>query len=364
MLCQLALDGGRQRRAAVAGRAGNRGHDGRHGACRGRCCPSSGRAVPGRCGRWAVAGGCAAFTAPLGGVGGYGLRADARRLRAHWRRAWLLWLGSQATKELAALPAIDCATCGVIAAHGSLAALADDDLLAGDAVDALAGRIGHIPDVGHLGGGLVLGGDDVAAQRVVGALVLAGRHGDALLLHRAREFLLDLLGDRIRRADDRRHRRPWPAAAVAAGVGGSRGSLRRSRAVPAEQRGARLTAGQARPRQRHEDGERHPWVPALRRSSVHGRHSDVPLLQSIPLITGCRRTNPAAGDSTAGTPADSLLADTLGVQFRDRGKPQRMPRCTRLRTPQSCGKPTLSQDDGGDLAAVVGFFCAPATADS
>src|SRR6185503_9901412 len=40
-----------------------------------------------------------------------------------------------------------------------------------------------------------------------------------------------------------------------------------------------------------------------------------PLLQSIPLMTGCRRTNPAAGDSTAGTPTDSLLADTFGVQF-------------------------------------------------
>src|ERR1700693_2075179 len=32
---------------------------------------------------------------------------------------WLLWVGSQATNELAALPAIDCATCGVKAAHGS-----------------------------------------------------------------------------------------------------------------------------------------------------------------------------------------------------------------------------------------------------
>jgi hypothetical protein len=41
-----------------------------------------------------------------------------------------------------------------------------------------------------------------------------------------------------------------------------------------------------------------------------------PLLQNIPLNPGCRRTNPAAGDSTAGTPADSLLADTMGVQIQ------------------------------------------------
>ena len=38
---------------------------------------------------------------------------------------WLLWVGSQAMKELAALLAIDCATCGVKAAHGSLPPLAD-----------------------------------------------------------------------------------------------------------------------------------------------------------------------------------------------------------------------------------------------
>jgi hypothetical protein len=36
---------------------------------------------------------------------------------------WALWVGSQAMKELAALPAIDCATCGVSADHGSLPAL-------------------------------------------------------------------------------------------------------------------------------------------------------------------------------------------------------------------------------------------------
>src|SRR4029453_13610371 len=52
--------------------------------------------------------------------------------------------------------------------------------------------------------------------------------------------------------------------------------LRRSRSVPAEERGARLTAGQTEPRQRHKDGECHPRVPALRRSSVNGRHGDVP----------------------------------------------------------------------------------------
>src|ERR1700693_2511573 len=38
---------------------------------------------------------------------------------------WLLWLGSQEMKELAALLAIDCATWGVKAAHGSLTPLAD-----------------------------------------------------------------------------------------------------------------------------------------------------------------------------------------------------------------------------------------------
>ena len=38
----------------------------------------------------------------------------------------------------AALPAIDCATGGVIAAHGSLRRIAGHDLLAGDAVHALA----------------------------------------------------------------------------------------------------------------------------------------------------------------------------------------------------------------------------------
>src|SRR5947199_10707094 len=38
---------------------------------------------------------------------------------------WPLWVGNQATKEPAALLAIDCATCGVKAAHGSLAELAD-----------------------------------------------------------------------------------------------------------------------------------------------------------------------------------------------------------------------------------------------
>ena len=141
-----------------------------------------------------------------------------------------------------------------------LAGIGRDDLLAGDAVDALAGRIGDIPDVGHLGAGLVLGGDDVAAQRVVGALVLAGRHGDALLLDRAREFLLDLLGDRIGRADDRRHRhlgqrRLWLRAAV-----WPRRVSCAARAVPAEQRGARLAAGQTETRQRHQDGKRHPRV--------------------------------------------------------------------------------------------------------
>ena len=55
------------------------------------------------------------------------LRAERRRRRAARRvaatAAALLWLGSQATKELAALLAIVCATAGVIAAQGSLEAL-------------------------------------------------------------------------------------------------------------------------------------------------------------------------------------------------------------------------------------------------
>src|SRR5262245_60750883 len=80
-----------------------------------------------------------------------------------------------------------------------------------------------------------------------------------------------------------------------------------------------------------------------------------PLLQSIPWIAGCRRTNPAAGDSTAGTSTDSLLADTSGVQF-ETGENSVHATCTEARTPQSCGKPTLSQDDGGDLASVFGLF--------
>ena len=37
-----------------------------------------------------------------------------------------------------------------------------------------------------------------------------------------------------------------------------------------------LAAGKAERSQRKKDGERHPRVPAPRRSSVHGRHSDVP----------------------------------------------------------------------------------------
>src|SRR5690348_13187480 len=41
------------------------------------------------------------------------------------RGAWVLCDGSQATKELAALPAIDWATCGVNAAQGSLPVLGE-----------------------------------------------------------------------------------------------------------------------------------------------------------------------------------------------------------------------------------------------
>ena len=81
--------------------------------------------------------------------------------------------------------------------------VAGDDLLAGDAIDALAGLVGNVPDVGHLGAALVLGGDDVAAQRVVDTVVLGGRHGHALPLDGPAEFVLDLFGDAVGRADDR-----------------------------------------------------------------------------------------------------------------------------------------------------------------
>ena len=83
----------------------------------------------GRC-RGRRAGRCLAAVGALGCRGRAALRPLAVRRRSmaapDGDGAWLLWLGSQATKELAALPAIDCATCGVSAAHGSLlAALAE-----------------------------------------------------------------------------------------------------------------------------------------------------------------------------------------------------------------------------------------------
>src|SRR5262249_14956561 len=85
---------------------------------------------------------------------------------------------------------------------GILRAATRRHLLAGDAVDALAGRIGDIPDVGDFGSLLVLGGDDVAAQGVIDALVLGGGNADALFFDGAGEFLLDLFGDGVGCADD------------------------------------------------------------------------------------------------------------------------------------------------------------------
>src|SRR5262245_26873496 len=83
-----------------------------------------------------------------------------------------------------------------------------------------------------------------------------------------------------------------------------------------------------------------------------------PLCRSSPLTPGCRRTNPAAGDSSAGTPADSLIADSVGVQFHIGENSAHALRALASRR-ESCGKPTLSQDDGGDLAAVIGLLAGP-----
>ena len=135
-----------------------------------RCCDGRRRCFCGRClGRGRAGGARRTRLAPT--------PAGRRRSRAARGDRALAALRSAARRRswLAALPAIDCATCGVIAAHGSLRRSRPHDLLAGDAVDALAGGVGDVPDVGDLGGALVLGGDDVAAQRVVDALFLRGR---------------------------------------------------------------------------------------------------------------------------------------------------------------------------------------------
>ena len=102
------------------------------------------------------------------------------------------------------MSAIDCTTCGVTAAHGSLPAGVGDDFLAGDAVDALAGRVGDVPDVGHLDAGLLPRGDDIAAQRVVGLVARLGRDRDALRRDGGAQLRMDLLGDRVRRTDNGR----------------------------------------------------------------------------------------------------------------------------------------------------------------
>ena len=105
------------------------------------------------------------------------LPAGRRRSRAAQRRRRAVRPGSAARRRTGLRPCrrSTARPCGVSAAHGSLLAVAGRSLLAGDAVHALAGRIGDVPDVGDLGAALVLGRDDVAAQGVVGALVLAGR---------------------------------------------------------------------------------------------------------------------------------------------------------------------------------------------
>ena len=102
----------------------SRRHDRASPGRRGRCCRSSG---------WAAADGRSARPLPAA-VARLAAAAAARRSLAARRRSTGCAdvggdapagsaLGSQAAKELAALPAIDCATCGVSAAHGSLEAL-------------------------------------------------------------------------------------------------------------------------------------------------------------------------------------------------------------------------------------------------
>src|SRR5207244_12588582 len=72
-----------------------------------------------------AAAGCLAAAVRLGSAAGCALTLVGCAAKLEANDPWPLWVGSQATKELAALPAIDCATWGVKAAHGSLAAPAE-----------------------------------------------------------------------------------------------------------------------------------------------------------------------------------------------------------------------------------------------
>ena len=56
-----------------------------------------------------------------------------------------------------------------------------------------------------------------------------------------------------------------------------------------------LAAGKAEPGECEKDGQRHPRVPAPRRSSVHGRHSDVPLLHKRPVENRLPTYKPCGG---------------------------------------------------------------------
>ena len=81
---------------------------------------------------------------------------------------------------------------------GILALHAADDLLTGDAVDAFARCVGHVPDIRNFGDGLFACGDDVAANRVLGLVVRTLGDSDLLALYGGGELDLKLLGDSFR----------------------------------------------------------------------------------------------------------------------------------------------------------------------
>ncbi len=89
---------------------------------------------------------------------------------------------------------------------GIFRSAARQHFLARYAIDALAGVVRDVPDVGNLGVVLLLRGDEIAAQSVVDRFVLVGRDLHPLHLHGAGEILLDLARDAVRRTDDRRQR--------------------------------------------------------------------------------------------------------------------------------------------------------------
>ena len=110
------------------------------------------------------------------------LPAGRRRSRAAQRRQRAVRPGSAARRRTSWRPCrrSTAPPAGVSAAHGSLLAVAAAASSPVMRFTRLPVGIGDVPDVGDLGAALVLGGDDVAAQRVVGLLVLAGDDRDAL----------------------------------------------------------------------------------------------------------------------------------------------------------------------------------------